>query len=86
MADVYCKRCGEPWEFLYVQHDMTEEERERFWSGEGCPACYGKPAPEKKPFRAQLASAFHDVLGDDLDGLAAEMEDAEYLLGKEFWE
>lgn len=28
----------------------------------------------------------HEVLGDDLDGLAAELEDAEYLLGEKFWE
>lgn len=30
-------------------------------------------------------AAMHEVLGDDLDGLAAELEDAEAMLGKEFW-
>ena len=80
--DLYCKRCGEPWDYYGVMHgDLTDEERERFRKGEGCPACYGK-AVEKKPFRAELAAVMEDVLGDDLDGVAAEMEDAEYLVGK----
>ncbi len=42
--DLYCKRCGEPWDFYGVMHgDLTDEERERFSKGEGCPACFGKP-------------------------------------------
>jgi hypothetical protein len=45
-----------------------------------------KYARIKRPFRAELASALGSILGDDTDGLAAEMEDAEALLGKEFWE
>jgi len=85
MADLYCKRCGEPWEFYYVQHEMTEEERSDFHKGVCCPSCKGKEV-NKRPLRAEIASALHDVLGDDLDGLAAEMQDAEYLLGEEFWE
>ena len=82
--DLYCKRCGEPWEFLYVTDEMTPEEKSAFMKGEHCPACEGKEV-EKQPFRAQIASALHDVLGDDIDGLAAELEDAEALLGDEFW-
>jgi hypothetical protein len=64
---------------------MAEEERRRFWKGEGCPSCFGKPI-ENRPFRAQLMSALHGILGDDIDGLASELEDAEHMLGKEFWE
>jgi len=30
-------------------------------------------------------TAMRDVLGDDIDGIAAEMEDAEDVLGEEFW-
>lgn len=111
--DLYCERCGEPWEHYYVLHEMTPEERNHFLHGEGCPSCYGKKpctreydceecleydhssfrcrANEdkrlvKRPFRAELSAALHSVLGDDTDGLAAEMEDAEALLGSEFWE
>jgi hypothetical protein len=28
----------------------------------------------------------HGLLGDDVDGLAAELEDAEFMLGSDFWE
>ena len=83
--DVYCKRCGEPFELCGITDDFTDEEKKRFWKGEGCPCCYGKPAPEKRPFRCDFQDALESVLGDDHDGLAAEMEDAEYLLGEEFW-
>ena len=84
--DIYCKRCGEPWEFDEVQHlGFSGEEKERFWKGQDCPHCHGKEV-EKRPFRAQLASALHEVLGDDIDGLAAEMDDAEFLLGEDFWD
>ncbi len=83
--DLYCQRCGEPWDIYYVANEMTPEEKGRFDRGEGCPCCFGKPV-DKKPFRAELAGALSSVLGDDVDGLAAEMEDAEAMMGKEFWE
>ncbi|KKN37275.1 hypothetical protein LCGC14_0765130 [marine sediment metagenome] len=83
--DLYCQRCGEPWEHYYVHQEMAPLERTQFLEGECCPACHGKEI-EKRPFRAQLASALAEMLGDDTDGLAAEMEDAEFLLGREFWE
>ncbi len=82
--DVYCKRCGEPFELVGITDDFTDEEKKRFWAGKGCPCCYGKPAPVKRPFRAELQEALEGILGDDHDGLAAEMEDAEFMLGNEF--
>ena len=109
--DVYCKRCGEPWDLYGVQHEFTPEERDHFWKGEGCPSCCGMQpcdrveecedcpyydgisctdgkmkALAKRPSRAELTGMLHEALGEDLDGLAAELEDAEFLLGKEFWE
>lgn len=68
----------------YVQQEMAPDECHRFQHGKGCPACYGKTV-ERRPLRAELAAALGDMLGDDLDGLAAEMEDAESMLGQEFW-
>ena len=49
--DVYCKRCGEPWDIDEVEHgDFDDEERRRFWAGEGCPSCYGKePCDREEP-------------------------------------
>ena len=81
--DLYCSRCGEPYELDYVMHDMTVLERADFNTGKGCQSCKGKEVT-KRPFRAELASVLRDVLGDDVDGIAAEMEDAEYMLGGEF--
>jgi hypothetical protein len=83
--DVYCPRCGEPFELYYIQHEITPEERRAFWAGEGCQSCKGKQV-KKKPFRAQISAAFRELLGDDVDGIAAEMEDAEVMLGQGFWE
>ncbi|MDO8472625.1 MAG: hypothetical protein Q7T05_02280 [Dehalococcoidia bacterium] len=83
--DLYCSRCGEPYDMDHVNFEMSPEERARFKKGEGCPACYGKVV-EKRPFRAQLAGALSEILGDDEDGAAAEMEDAEAMLGGKFWE
>jgi len=83
--DLYCQRCGEPWEHYYVHHEMTSIEREQFLQGESCPSCRGKEV-KRQPLRAQIASALAEVLGDDTDGLAAEMEDAEFSLGSKFWE
>ncbi len=82
--DVYCKRCGEPFELLGITDDFTDEEKKRFWAGKGCPCCYGKQAPKKRPFRAELQEELESILGDDHDGLAAEMEDAEAMFGDEF--
>ena len=82
--DLYCPRCGEPWELYYVQHEMTPEERQSFHDGSGCPSCANKEV-KQRPFRAELAAEMGALLGSDVDGLAAEMEDAEYLLGSEFW-
>lgn len=83
--DLYCQRCGEPWEEYYVRHEMPQDERTRFLNGQDCPACRGREV-EHRPFRAQLASAMADMMGDDLDGIAAEMEDAEAMMGQNFWE
>jgi len=39
-GDLVCNRCGEPWDVYGVEHgDMTDEERQRFRAGEGCPCC-----------------------------------------------
>lgn len=53
MGDMYCAKCGEPWDSYGViaslkssDGDMTKEEAERFMKGEGCPCCgFGKHCP-----------------------------------------
>ena len=83
--DLYCQRCGEPYDFDHVHHEMSSAERNSFIHGEHCPACKGKPVG-RTPFRAQLAGALSDILGNDHDGIAAELEDAEAMFGEEFWD
>ena len=39
--DIYCKVCGEPWDVMDIREEFTEEEKKRFFSGQGCPACKG---------------------------------------------
>lgn len=41
MSDIYCAKCGEPWDAYGIKHgDMEEEDAEKFMSGAGCPACH----------------------------------------------
>lgn len=44
MSDIYCAKCGEPWDSYGItwdvgEGDMTPAEVKRFRKGEGCPAC-----------------------------------------------
>lgn len=43
MGDVICGVCGEPWDVWSVKEDFSEEEKKKFFKGEGCPACKGIP-------------------------------------------
>ena len=114
--DLYCQRCGEPWDFWSVKADcdggdFTPEEAAVFKDGGVCPACKNQEMCTlkiscqdcehraensrgyfcctqnrfKKPFRAELSGVLADILGDDIDGQASEMEDAEWMLGSDFW-
>lgn len=80
MADMICVQCDEPWDSDYVYHDMTPQERTDLISGRGCPSCEGKDLDEGK---AQIMSGVLDLYGDDLDALAADMDDGflDFLLG-----
>jgi len=78
--DLLCQRCGEPYEIFYITDEMTEEERKDFHAGRGCPCCRQTPDEnihlshrQKEAVEAQ--SVMRSVLGDDIDALAAEMED-----------
>ena len=59
MSDIYCAKCGEPWDAYGVYHceDMDAEEKRRFLGGEGCPCCsFGKDNPETDPERILRAA------------------------------
>ena len=87
--DLYCQRCGEPFDFWHVQQEMDDEIEDfgkdgkkpsvRFKDGEGCPCCnWGKAAPKEQSFRSEAMGVMFDMLGDDVDGAAAMMDDFEY--------
>ena len=74
--DLYCQRCGEPYDLDHINFDMTTEERINFKDGKCCPCCVNKPVAER-PARAEAMEVVRDLLGDDEDGMAAMMEDFE---------
>lgn len=79
--DVYCQKCGEPWDVCELA-DGDPRDKKRFLRGEGCECCgWGRNAPRgfAKSGRAMAMSACADLLGDDVDGMAAMMDDFEYL-------
>jgi len=39
-GDVYCPRCGEPWDRRGFTLDFTKEQYDRLIRGRGCPACH----------------------------------------------
>lgn len=89
--DIMCPRCGEPWEIDSIHEEVAERVYEgrtatyasvaREFQSRGCAAftAYGARCtglPDKG--RAAAASAMYDLLGDDLDGAASMLEDAEH--------
>lgn len=78
--DLYCQICGEPYDVWSLQ-DMSFSEAQDFKAGKGCPCCEGKKPKNMSAYQknvTQLSSVAFDILGDDIDGIAAMMEDAEF--------
>lgn len=91
--DIYCTRCGEPWDNDSI-HDRVDELRadQELVNGKvpsykvvkddfvrrGCVALGGRCNDEPDRKRAELSAALFDILGDDVDGVMVEMEDAEF--------
>lgn len=84
--DIYCPKCAEPVEIDYL-HDVADDngttftvELHRFQS-DGCKAIGARCNPVKDRGRASAAAALYDLLGDDIDGAAAMLEDFEMMGG-----
>ena len=76
--DILCTRCGEPWDVCSLTDDMTSGEAKYLKAGRGCPCCINKPDSEvtnRAPDASLAQRAIADVLGDDIDGLAATVDD-----------
>ena len=83
VMDLNCGGCGEPWALDYVVHEEPEEFTRTGGHITRCPVCppVGSTTPlaDGMRARAEAAAVIGDLLGDDLDGAAAMMEDAEML-------
>lgn len=84
--DVFCQKCGEPWDVFSVSEFRLAEDggtRKDFLAGKGCPSCdwgQDQDAVESTPsMRTMLMEATADLLGDDIDGIASAMDDAEWM-------
>jgi len=75
--DLICTRCGEPWDMDTVLHEMPEAFRRKGALVTHCPTCPpGKPELlETTTARLRIVSALARMSGDDVDSLAATLED-----------
>jgi hypothetical protein len=85
--DVYCRNCGEPWENETL-HEVAEEMGKTYsqvakaFSTKGCKAFDGSDYETSHctaDSRANARGAIADLLGDDMDGMSAMLEDLEYM-------
>jgi hypothetical protein len=80
--DLLCTNCGEPWD---VDHVLHEADPEDFTRDGGlitrCPSCEEneKRVTPKQRERLAAVAAVASILGDDVDGLAAFLDDMSYL-------
>lgn len=83
--DIYCTRCGEPWE-VDAFHDVADERGVSFgvavedFRRDGCVATgwvsrCDRATGGAAAARAGAMSVLGELLGDDVDGIAAEMAD-----------
>ncbi len=79
--DIICTRCGEPWDVDYVRHEEPDEFERRGGVITVCPCCRNKPVKLSKETKERLAAVreIAGLLGDDIDGLAATLEDFDLL-------
>ena len=76
--DVICTCCGEPWDIYHVLHEEPQEFDREGALIKGCPCCHGRePEHLNRRTRNQLRALADAarLFGEDLDGLAAFLED-----------
>lgn len=93
MRDVRCRKCGEPWD-IDTFHDVVAEHnalhpqdglefREVYsdFVRYGCKVITGKfcTPPAEVTEEAALIGMILDLAGDDVDGAASDLEDAEWM-------
>ncbi len=82
--DIFCPKCAEPVELDYL-HTVADDNDTTFdvelgrFQTLGCEAIGASHNPNRDTGRASAAAAMYDLLGDDIDGAAAMLEDFEAL-------
>jgi len=74
--DIRCTTCGEPWDVFTLADEGVSPKR---FAAEGCKAFGSRHGGAIDDEKLMLITEMTYLLGDDVDGLAAELEDAEYL-------
>ena len=80
--DLICICCGEPWGVDYVLHDEPDGFDRSGGLIRSCPCCHGKEPDgmtEERRSKLSAVAAVAKLLGDDVDGLAATLDDFEAL-------
>jgi hypothetical protein len=87
VMDIRCPICLEPWDMDSL-HDLVKEgqfpsfnDARRAFTSQGCGVAFASwgvtCVPTERKGGAAIASELYDLLGDDIDGAAALLEDAE---------
>jgi hypothetical protein len=71
--DIYCTNCGEPWSPYYVLHEEPEAFERAGGDITHCPCCESRGKSDNP--NLMIVGALAGALGDDIDGLAAAIED-----------
>lgn len=86
MSDILCTKCGEPWE-VDTLHEAAADQGHTFgeilagFRARGCSALSGfgfglvKCNPRGNARAADASALLFDLLGDDVDGVAAMLDD-----------
>lgn len=77
--DILCVNCGEPWEMDYVLHESPKDFERVGGVIKKCPCCpkdgIAPNLDNQTKAKLEIVESLGEVLGDDIDGLAAELED-----------
>jgi len=82
-VDIYCTNCGEPCAIDHL-HDVAEEDGTTFdrvradFYRRGCVAVGFGRCEARDTLRGAAMAALADMLGDDIDGIASMLEDADF--------
>ena len=86
MADVFCTNCAEPWDISEPAEEPGGPTPAQLAREGDCLSCNGDPNLAARDgddagaqARADATALLGELMGDDIDGLASELQDAEAL-------